>query len=244
MSKACAVCSKGALSSPPGAMLSPSSAACHTATSQRPSRPPARSASRASSAPTAIDAATSSWRCSSAASSIRSRSWPRHGPLPATASTSLGEALGLGAVDENQLYAALDWLLVRQPAIEAILANAMYEWQRRRSTTCRRATSRADAVRWPSVATAVMAAEAIADRLRAALRRRRMPGRNRGIRRQHRRSETLTPQIEKLKQRFHLDQVVLVGDRGMITEARITEDLKRPVWTGSPRCALRRSRNC
>jgi hypothetical protein len=39
---------------------------------------------------------------------------------PATASSSLGEALGLGDVDE--LYAALDWLLVRQPAIEAMLA--------------------------------------------------------------------------------------------------------------------------
>jgi hypothetical protein len=52
---------------------------------------------------------------------------------------------------------------------------------------------------------------------------------------------TLAPQIEKLKQRFGLDHVVLVGDRGMIgprsglmcrkasaalTEARITEDVK------------------
>ena len=37
---------------------------------------------------------------------------------------------------------------------------------------------------------------------------------------------TLTPQIQKLKQRFHLDHVVLVGDRGMITEARISEDVK------------------
>jgi transposase len=37
---------------------------------------------------------------------------------------------------------------------------------------------------------------------------------------------TLAPQIEKLRHRFHLDRVVLVGDRGMITEARITEDLK------------------
>jgi hypothetical protein len=37
---------------------------------------------------------------------------------------------------------------------------------------------------------------------------------------------TLAPQIEKLKQRFHLDRVVLVGGRGMITEARIAEDLK------------------
>ena len=37
---------------------------------------------------------------------------------------------------------------------------------------------------------------------------------------------TLATQIEKLKQRFHLDHVVLVGDRGMITQARITEDIK------------------
>src|SRR6201990_1512598 len=41
---------------------------------------------------------------------------------PTTASSSLGEALGLGAVDDDELYAALDWLLARQPAIEASLA--------------------------------------------------------------------------------------------------------------------------
>jgi hypothetical protein len=32
--------------------------------------------------------------------------------------------------------------------------------------------------------------------------------------------------VTKLKERFGLDHVVLVGDRGMITQARITEDLK------------------
>src|SRR5690349_24111076 len=37
---------------------------------------------------------------------------------------------------------------------------------------------------------------------------------------------TLAPQIDKLKQRFGLSHVVLVGDRGMITEARITEEVK------------------
>src|SRR3984957_12972804 len=41
---------------------------------------------------------------------------------PATAPSSLGEVLGLGAVDDDELYAALDWLLARQPAIEASLA--------------------------------------------------------------------------------------------------------------------------
>ena len=37
---------------------------------------------------------------------------------------------------------------------------------------------------------------------------------------------TVPAQVKKLKQRFGLDHVVLVGDRGMITQARVTEDLK------------------
>jgi transposase len=37
---------------------------------------------------------------------------------------------------------------------------------------------------------------------------------------------TLAAQVEKLKQRFHLSHVVLVGDRGMVTEARIETLLK------------------
>jgi Transposase DDE domain len=37
---------------------------------------------------------------------------------------------------------------------------------------------------------------------------------------------TLATQIEKLERRFQLDHVILVGDRGMITRARITEDIK------------------
>src|SRR6266705_317177 len=40
----------------------------------------------------------------------------------ATAASSLGSVLGLGAVDEDELYTALDWLLERQPQIEAALA--------------------------------------------------------------------------------------------------------------------------
>src|ERR1700754_2750858 len=41
---------------------------------------------------------------------------------PATASSSLSEVLGLGEVDDDELYAALDWLLARQSAIETALA--------------------------------------------------------------------------------------------------------------------------
>jgi transposase len=39
-------------------------------------------------------------------------------------------------------------------------------------------------------------------------------------------SKTLAVQIEKLKKRFALKRVVLVGDRGMITSARIEAELK------------------
>jgi hypothetical protein len=37
---------------------------------------------------------------------------------------------------------------------------------------------------------------------------------------------TLADQVAKLKERFALDRVVLVGDRGMLTSARIEQDLK------------------
>ena len=39
-----------------------------------------------------------------------------------TASTSLGETLGVGDATEDDLYAAMDWLLTRQSSIEKALA--------------------------------------------------------------------------------------------------------------------------
>jgi hypothetical protein len=41
---------------------------------------------------------------------------------PITAASSPGGVLDLGPVDEDELYTALDWLLERQPQIEATLA--------------------------------------------------------------------------------------------------------------------------
>ena len=37
---------------------------------------------------------------------------------------------------------------------------------------------------------------------------------------------TVSHQIDKLRQRFNVKRVVLIGDRGMLTEARIREELK------------------
>jgi len=74
---------------------------------------------------------------------------------PDTATSSLGEQLALGVVDEDELYSALDWLAVRlsrqsrRPSPNAISAAA--HWC---STTCRRATWKVVAVRSPNSATA------------------------------------------------------------------------------------------
>ncbi len=43
---------------------------------------------------------------------------------------------------------------------------------------------------------------------------------------------TLAAQITKIRERFGLRRVVLVGDRGLITQARIAEELKPAVSTG------------
>src|ERR1700736_4848150 len=146
---------------------------------------------------------------------------------PDTATSSLGEQLALGVVDEDELYSALDWLAVRQPANEAALAK-----------------------RHLSGGTLVLY-----DVSSSYLEGRRCPLAQFGYSRDGKRGKrqivygllcardgcpvaievfagstadptTLTSQVTKLKERFGLDHVVLVGDRGMITQARITEDIK------------------
>ena len=78
--------------------------------------------------------------------------------------------LGLGEVDEDDLYTALDWLLERQPAIERVLAKRHLSSGTLVLYDVRRATWKAIAVRWPNAAIAATAGEArSADRLRPAL---------------------------------------------------------------------------
>jgi hypothetical protein len=76
---------------------------------------------------------------------------------PDTATSSLGEQLGLGLVGENELYSALDWLAVRQPASRRPSPNDISAAAHWCSTTCRRATWKAVAVRSPNSVTAVTA---------------------------------------------------------------------------------------
>src|SRR5271167_1376925 len=149
------------------------------------------------------------------------------GLSPATASSSLGEALGLGNVDDDELYTALDWLLARQPAIEATLAKrhltngtlVLYDvsssyMEGRCCPLAQRGYSRDGRKGTLQIVYGLLCA---ADGCPVAIE---VFDGNTGD------PTTLATQVEKLKQRFHLDRVVLVGDRGMITEARIAEDLK------------------
>jgi transposase len=146
---------------------------------------------------------------------------------PATASSSLGEVLGLGCVNDAELYAALDWLLERQAAIETALARrhlqngtlVLYDvsssyMEGRRCRLAKRGYSRDGKKGTLQIVYGLLCAP---DGCPVAIE---VFDGNTGD------PSTLAPQIDKLKQRFGLSHVVLVGDRGMITEARITEDVK------------------
>ncbi|MFL5282046.1 MAG: IS1634 family transposase [Rhodopila sp.] len=152
---------------------------------------------------------------------------------PATASSSLGEALGLGAVADAELYAALDWLLERQAAIETALARrhlqngtlVLYDvsssdLEGRCCPLAQRGYNRDGKKGMLQVVYGLLCAP---DGCPVAIEV--FDGNTAD-------PTTLGPQIDKLKQRFGLSHVVLVGDRGLITEARITADIKSagPDW--------------
>jgi hypothetical protein len=146
---------------------------------------------------------------------------------PDTACSSLGEMLGLGEVDEDELYTALDWLHERQPAIETALAKrhlqggtlVLYDvsssyLEGRCCPLAARGYSRDGKPGKLQITYGLLCAP---DGCPVAIE---VFEGNTGD------PATLAPQIDKLKQRFRLEHVVLVGDRGMITEARIREDLR------------------
>src|SRR5208283_3277051 len=132
---------------------------------------------------------------------------------PATATSSLGTVLGLGEVDEDELYAALDWLRERQPAIETALAKrhltngtlVLYDVSSSymEGSCCplaRRGYSRDGKKGTLQIVYGLLCAP---DGCPVAIE---VFEGNTGD------PKTLAVQVEKLKQRFGLDHVVLVGD--------------------------------
>lgn len=146
----------------------------------------------------------------------------------ATATSSLGPLLQLDTVSEQDLYAALDWLLGQQSRIERRLAQrhlsrgtlVLYDvsstwFEGRTCPLARRGYSRDGKRDKLQIVFGLLCAS---DGCPVAVE---VFEGNMGD------PSTLAAQVDKLKQRFHLDHVVLVGDRGMITAARI-DTLLRP----------------
>jgi hypothetical protein len=144
-----------------------------------------------------------------------------------TATSSLGQVLGVSACDEDDLYAAMDWALARKDAIENALAArhlvngtlVLYD-----------VSSAAFEGRTCPLGTIGHARDGVKGRLQIVYGLLCSPA---GIpiaievfEGSTADPKTLAAQIAKLKTRFGLARVCLVGDRGMLTNARIRDEVR------------------
>ncbi len=144
-----------------------------------------------------------------------------------TAATTLGEEVGLGAIDENDLYAAMDWLVARQDRIEQALARRHLEegclvlydltsvWME--GQTCPLAKSGYS--RDGKAGKLQIEFGLLCNRDGCPVSTQVFPGNTAD-------PATVGSQIAAVQERFGLSKVVLVGDRGLLTEARIRDDVK------------------
>jgi hypothetical protein len=145
----------------------------------------------------------------------------------ATAIHSLGETLGLGSVTAREIYTTLDWLGSEQAFIENSLARrhlrngmlVLYDvtstyLEGRCCPLARHGYSRDSRGDRPQLVIGLMCA---ADGCPVAVEV--FEGNTAD-------PATVAAQVAKLKQRFRLRHVVLVGDRGMLTTARIEQTLR------------------
>src|SRR2546426_3149409 len=146
-----------------------------------------------------------------------------------TLTSTLGEVLGLGRADEDDLYGAMDWLLPQQARLEQALARRHL---RDGSLVLYDVTSTYFEGRKCPLAKFGHSREGKRDKLQIVfglltngdgcpVAVEVFEG-NMGD------PKTLPAQIKKIRERFGIARVVLIGDRGMITEARLREDL-RPI---------------
>ena len=144
-----------------------------------------------------------------------------------TARDSLAETLGLEETDGDQMYAAMDWLLDRQQRVEKRLAQrhlgegtlVLYDLtsvylEGRCCPLARHGHSR-DGKRGKLQIEFGL----LCDREGCPVAVEVFEGNTADPR-------TLGAQVDKLRRRFGLSTVVLVGDRGMLTEARIREEVE------------------
>jgi len=143
-----------------------------------------------------------------------------------TAATSLGEVLGVAGCDEDDLYAAMDWLAARQDRIEDALAGrhlaggtlVLYDVS---SAAFEGRTCPLGAIGHPKDGVRgrlqiIYGLLTSKDGVPVAIE---VFEGNTGD------PKTVASQVAKVKDRFALARVVLVGDRGMLTAARLREDV-------------------
>jgi Transposase DDE domain len=143
-----------------------------------------------------------------------------------TATCSLGQVLRLGTVDEQDLYAALHWLIGQQERIEKALARrhlkngmlVLYDvsstyFEGRTCPLAQYGRSRDGKGKLQIIFGLLCTAEGCPVAVEV------FEG-NVGD------PNTLQSQITKLKERFDIERVVLIGDRGMITKARLEQTVK------------------
>ena len=143
-----------------------------------------------------------------------------------TASTSLGACLGLDSCDEDDLYEAMDWLLGRQARLEAALAG-----QHLHDSTLVLYDITTVHFEGRKCSLAAMGASKNGPKGKLQIRIGLLctpegcPVAVEVFDGNAPEQGTLSSQIQKLRQRFDLQQVVIVGDRGILTSARIRQEL-------------------
>ncbi|MGB0679078.1 MAG: IS1634 family transposase [Polyangiales bacterium] len=141
--------------------------------------------------------------------------------------TTLALELGLQGCNETQLYGALDWLVGQQGRIEKQLAKrhmqegtlALYDvtssyFEGRKCPLAKHGYSRDKHRDRPQIVIGLLC-NAVEIPVACEV----FDGNTADPR-------SVKVQVEKLRERFGLKRVVLVGDRGMLTSARIDEELK------------------
>src|SRR5881296_2235627 len=144
-----------------------------------------------------------------------------------TLHSTLGEMLDIAAADEDELYEAMDWLQPRQERIERALAKqhlsegtlVLYDltsvyFEGRHCPLAKLGHSRDDKGGKLQIVVGLLT-----NRDGCPIAVEVFEG-NTGD------PKTVAGQITKIRERFGIQRVVLVGDRGVLTSARIREDLK------------------
>ena len=155
------------------------------------------------------------------------------------ADTTLGADLGVAEASTDDIYAAMDWLEHRQDAIEAGLARRHLapEANPARMALFDLSSLLAGGHALPAGRPRLLPGRQerqAADRVRAAHRPGRPPGRGPGVPRQHRRPGRVHRRSSTVvRKKFGLAKMVMVGDRGMITCARI--EALNQLEDGTPR---------